>query len=242
MKAVKEGHNQYTFSNGHPIARKLITELYSEQFKRTLDPEKEILITNGGLYSLHCLLHSLVSDENDEVIFLKPMFPLYLGQGKLSRGTMRFVPFKLDENNEWQLDWKILRETLNDKTRVIVLNTPHNPTGKVFTLEELTEISNILEEFPHVYVISDEVYSFLTFDGHEHHCFANIGDNWKKTATIISGGKIFWCTGWKVGWTIGPADMIKQATIIWDASISCHNVPGQVAMARSLKRGNHFLI
>ena len=240
VKAVKEGHNQYTSYRGHPIARKLIAEHYSPQFNRTINPDKEVLITNGGLCSLFWLLQALVSDSNDEIIFLEPMFPQYIWEGMLARGTIRSVPFYLDDKDEWQLDLNILRSTLNEKTRVIVLNTPHNPTGKVFTLDELTQISNILDEFPHVYVISDEVYSFLTFDGHDHYCFANIGDNWKKTATIISGGKIFCSTGWKFGWTIGHADIVKEAAIVSDASITCFNVPGQVAMARSLKQGNIF--
>ncbi len=82
-----------------------------------------------------------------------------------------------------------LRNNLNEKTRMIILNTPHNPTGKVFTIEELNEITEILEGFPNVYVVSDEVYDFLTFDDHEHHMFANLKDNWHKTITVFSGGK-----------------------------------------------------
>lgn len=78
---------------------------------------------------------------------------------------------------------------MNEKTRLIILNTPHNPTGKVFTRAELEEISSILENYPHVFVISDEVYDFLTFDEHEHVMFANIGKNWEKTITVFSGGK-----------------------------------------------------
>ena len=94
------------------------------------------------------------------------------------------------EDSKYRLDLDILKETLNSKTRLIVLNTPHNPTGKVFTLEELEQISDILEEYPHVYVLSDEVYFFLTFDQRPHHFFANIKDNWKKTVTLYSGSKV----------------------------------------------------
>jgi len=90
-----------------------------------------------------------------------------------------------------------------------MLNTPHNPTGKVFTKEELEEISAILEEYPHVYVLSDEVYDFLTFDNREHHIFANIGDNYKKTITVFSGGKQLCCTGWKIGWAFAQPEIIR---------------------------------
>ena len=125
---------------------------------------------------------------------------------------------------------------MSEKTRVILLNTPHNPTGKVFTTEELLEISDILSDYPNCYVIADEVYDFMTFDGREHVLFANIGDNWNRTITIYSGGKLLCCTGWKVGWAIAPAEILRQAVIINDCCTYCHNVPGQVAVTRSLKQ------
>lgn len=235
MKVIEEGHNHYTSCYGHPEARKIIAELYSEKFHRELDPVKETLICNGANGCMDVLLQSFCADENDEVIFIEPYFPQYLGHTQFARGTVRGVPLIVKDDNQWHLDLDAFRETLNEKTRVVILNTPHNPTGKVFTLEELTEISDILEEYPHVYVISDDVYDFLTFEGHEHHIFANIKDNWKKTVTIFSGGKILCCTGWKVGWCFGPAEIIRQAVIFNDTCTYCHNVPGQLAVARSLQ-------
>ena len=118
------------------------------------------------------------------------------------------------------------KNALSEKTRVIILNTPHNPTGKVFTWDELDEITDLLEQYPNAYVISDEVYDFLTFDDREHIMFANLKDNWKKTITVFSGGKMFACTGWKIGWSIAPADIIWQAAVLNDACTYCHNVPG----------------
>lgn len=111
--------------------------------------------------------------------------------------------------HEFKLDLDSLKAALNEKTRLIILNTPHNPTGKVFSRVELLEITEILEEFHHVFVISDEVYDFLTFDDHEHVMFANLKNNWEKTITVFSGGKQFSCTGWKIGWSIAPADIIR---------------------------------
>jgi len=111
--------------------------------------------------------------------------------------------------HEFKLDLDSLKAALNEKTRLIILNTPHNPTGKVFSRAELLEITEILEGFPHVFVISDEVYDFLTFDDHEHVMFANLKNNWEKTITVFSGGKQFSCTGWKIGWSIAPADIIR---------------------------------
>lgn len=235
MDAIKDGHNHYTSCLGHPEARKLIAEQYQPRFNHEIDPMKEMMITNGANGSMDVLLQAMCHDETDEVIFIEPFFAQYTGHTQFARGTIRTVPLEVGEDGEYHLNLDILREVLNDKTRCIIMNTPHNPTGKVFTLKELEEISDILEEYPHVYVLSDDVYDFLTFEGHEHHIFANIKDNWKKTVTIFSGGKILCCTGWKVGWCFGPADIIRQAVIFNDTCTYCHNVPGQIAVARSLK-------
>ena len=96
----------------------------------------------------------------------------------------------------------------------MILNSPHNPTGKVFDIKELEIISEILNDFPEVLVIADEVYEFLTFDNRKHHYFASIGDNWTRTVTIFSGGKLFCCTGWRIGWVIGPEPLLRLGGII----------------------------
>jgi kynurenine--oxoglutarate transaminase/cysteine-S-conjugate beta-lyase/glutamine--phenylpyruvate transaminase len=233
--AVKEGYNQYTSCYGHPEARKLIAEQYSKRFGRDINPVNEILLANGANGCLSVLMQALCADENDEIILIEPFFPPYIGHIEFARGTIRAVPLVVKEDNTWHLDLDVLRSTLNEKTRAILLNTPHNPTGKVFSYDELKEISDILEEHPHVYVVSDDVYDFLTFDDHKHHLFSTIGENWKKTVTIFSGGKILCCTGWKIGWCIGPADILRQAAVFNSCYNYCNNVPGQIAIARSIK-------
>jgi len=115
------------------------------------------------------------------------------------------------------------------------LNTPHNPTGKVFTREELEEITSILKDFPDCMVLADEVYDFLTYDGLEHTRFATIGDNWNRTVTVYSGGKKFNATGWKVGWAIGHQKLVRLGGILNNTSFYCQNTPGQVAMAQALR-------
>jgi aspartate/methionine/tyrosine aminotransferase len=120
--------------------------------------------------------------------------------------------------------------------KVFLYNSPHNPTGKNFTAAEVEEISTILQEFPDVKVISDEVYDFLTFDGRKHIPFASLHDNWKRTVSVYSGGKLFNATGWKLGWCIGPQDLIYKAGVISNTVFYTGNTPGQVAMARSLPK------
>ena len=133
------------------------------------------------------------------------------------------------------LDIERLRQTLTSKTRCLIFNTPHNPTGKCFTRQEQQAITDVLKDFPRCVVITDEVYDFLTFDGLDHVPFASIGDNFKRTVTIKSGGKLLNCTGWKVGWAIGPAELIRLGGIMSNTTVYCTNHPAQVAIADSLK-------
>ena len=123
---------------------------------------------------------------------------------------------------------------MSEKTKVLILNTPHNPTGKCFSREEIETISEILDDYPNVVVLSDEVYDFLTFDGHEHIPFAAVGNNWHRTVSIYSGGKLLMATGWKIGWAIGPERIIKLGGIIHNTVTYCLNNPGQIAISRSL--------
>ena len=189
LEAINQGKNQYTSSYGHPDARKYIAEYYQDKFEHQIDPNTEVLVSNGALTTLNIFFEAFIANEEDEVILIEPFFAFYSPLVLNAKGTIKTVPMVL-EDSKYRLDLDVLKETLNSKTRLIVLNTPHNPTGKVFTLEELEQISDILEEYPHVYVLSDEVYFFLTFDQRPHHFFANIKDNWKKTVTLYSGSKV----------------------------------------------------
>ena len=189
LEAISDGKNQYTSSYGHPEARKYVAEYFQDKFTHQIDPNTEVLMSNGALTTLAIFLEAFIADEEDEVILIEPFFIFYTSLVLNAKGTIKTVPMVL-EDSKFRLDLDKLREALSSKTRLIILNTPHNPTGKVFSLEELEQISDILEEYPNVYVLSDEVYYFLTFDGKPHHIFANIKDNWKKTVTVYSGSKV----------------------------------------------------
>lgn len=115
---------------------------------------------------------------------------------------------------------------MSNKTKLLILNSPHNPTGKCFSFEELLEITKILDKFPNCLVISDEVYNFLTFENQIHIPFSTIKDNWFKTVTIYSGGKLLNATGWRIGWAIGPEKLIKYGSIINNTANYCINHPG----------------
>ena len=147
---------------------------------------------------------------------------------------MKSARLVLDADLNWQIDFESIEAAMNEKTRILIINTPHNPTGKVFTRDELEKISAIVDKYPRCFVLCDEVYETLTFDGRDHVHFASIGDNWKRTISVFSAGKMFNATGWKTGWGIAPKELVRQAVVIVDTRSFCHNVPMQVAFAKSL--------
>lgn len=153
----------------------------------------------------------------------EPCFPQYQDHIQLADAVYKPVPLELKEEGKWGFDPALLRKSLNEKTRIFILNNAHNPTGKLFTLEELETLSSILNEFPDVIVISDDVYESLTFDERNTTLFASIGNNFEKTVSVFSGGKLYCATGWKVGWAIGPEDIIKAAGVIHCATTYCIN-------------------
>ena len=184
---------------------------------------KEVMITSGANGALSCFINALIN-KGDEVVLFEPAFPMLFDHIEMSGGTIKTVP--LEENNEeWSFDPNVLRSVLSDNTKLLVMNSPHNPTGKLFTLEEQLEITEILEDFPNCVVLSDEVYDKLVFDDKEHVSFASLGDNWDRTVTLYSGGKLFLSTGWKVGWAIGPQRIVRLGGIINMATSYCSNHP-----------------
>lgn len=233
---MQAGHNQYTRTFGIPHLVNKIAEVYGPKLGKTLDPMKNILVTQGANGALMSFINAYCN-KGDEVVCFEPMFPLYIDHSEFAGGKVRGVPLTLDDNGIWRFDAEQLKDALKRPTsKVFVFNTPHNPTGKVFSVEEMQQISDILDECPHVLTLSDEVYDFLTFDGLTHTSFATVGNNWNRTISIFSGGKLFNATGWKIGWTIGPEKLIYNGGIVANAVFYCFNTPGQVAISTALDK------
>jgi aspartate/methionine/tyrosine aminotransferase len=142
----------------------------------------------------------------------------------MAGATYKPVPLELVDGN-WTFNPAKFKEALNSKTKILILNNAHNPTGKIFSREELELITNILAAYPNVIVISDDVYEYLTFDGKQSTLFASLGSNFDRTVSVFSGGKLFSATGWKVGWAIGPSDIINAASVVSATTIYCVNAP-----------------
>ena len=237
IDAMNAGHNQYTRTFGIPPLVNKVAQVYGPKLGREIDPMKEVLVTLGANGALMSYINAYCN-KGDQVVCFEPMFPLYLDHAEFAGGKVAGVPLFLD-GNVWKFDPEVLRAELSKPTsKVFVFNTPHNPTGKVFSDEEMQQISDILDDCPHVLVLSDEVYDFLTFDGLTHTSFATVGNNWNRTISIFSGGKLLNATGWKIGWTIGPQKLLYNGGIVSNSCFYTFNVPGQVAMSNSLDKVN----
>ncbi|KAJ1413431.1 pyridoxal phosphate-dependent transferase [Ochromonadaceae sp. CCMP2298] len=164
----------------------------------------------------------------------------------MAGGVCKFVPIELDPSGvgsdgsqgKWELDMNKLEAAVTPKTKLMLINTPHNPTGKVFTLEELQAIAHILERHPHVTAVMDEVYEKLVFDGREHIRLASLPGMWERCLTVSSCGKTFSATGWKVGWVYGAADLVKPIVLANQWIQYCVSAPTQRALSSILAQAD----
>lgn len=206
--------NQYSPTKGRPRLKKALADAYSPFFGRKLDPDTEVTITTGANEGMLSAFMGFI-EPGDEVIIFEPFFDQYLSNIEMPGGKIRYVPMsppkdgaeKTTSAGEWTIDWDVLESSFNSKTKMIVLNTPHNPVGKVFTKEELQRIGNLCLKHE-VIILSDEVYDRLYYVPFTRIAtlspeLANI------TITVGSAGKNFYATGWRVGYLIGPPELIK---------------------------------
>lgn len=210
--ALDGNFNQYTRSGGHLRLVNAIAKHYSPLMGLNLDPLTQITTTVGATEAIFACTQSLLN-PGDEVVVFEPAFDIYSAQVQMAGGVCRFVPLELKTDASGKLAWTYdqakLEAAFTPRTRMLLLNTPHNPTGKVFTTAELSAIAATVSRYEDVVVVADEVYENLVFDNHVHVRFATLPGMFDRTITVSSAGKTFSVTGWKVGWTIGPAHLIK---------------------------------
>jgi len=235
--------NQYARSYAHMPLAEVLADDYTERFGREINPATEIATAVGCTNALFCALQGMIS-PGDEVLLLEPAFDVYIAQTKMAGGAVKFVPLRSNPekkaestaNEAFILDMEELENAITDKTRAFVLNSPHNPTGKMFSREEMTKIAEIIERHPQVTVIADEVYEHIVFDvvNSPHISFATIPGMYDRTLTLSSSGKTFSATGWKVGWAVGPPHLVHAVTSVQQHVNFSAPTPNQDAIAQCL--------
>lgn len=234
QQAVGANINQYAITWGAQNLRRAIAAKFAAWQKIEIDPESEITVCCGSTEAMIATLLALV-DPGEEVIVFEPFYENYGPDAILSGATPRYVTLypPAEENGEWSFDPAALRAAFNSKTRAIILNTPHNPTGKVFTRAELDLIRDLCVEFD-VLAITDEIYEHILYDGSEHISLATIDGMRERTVTINSLSKSYSVTGWRVGWAIASPALTAAIRKVHDFLTVGAAAPLQAAGAAAL--------
>lgn len=196
--------NQYAPGIGQPRLRRAIAHKMLRHYGVELDPDSEVAVTVGATEAIFAAILGLV-DPGDEVILFEPYYDSYLPSLQMAGGVPRYYTLRPPD---WRIDPDELAALFNERTKAIVINTPHNPTGKVFSEEELALIARLCNEHD-VIAITDEVYEHITFDGTRHHSLITFPGMRQRTVAISSAGKTFSVTGWKVGWAVGDPTLVR---------------------------------
>ena len=229
FEAMLEGNNQYARPWGHPNLVEAVANKVLRETRIDLDPYSQVHVFTGATGALASCVIGLLN-PGDEVILFEPFYDSYPALAKMTGAIPKYytLPFP-----DFEIDPDKLRALFNSNTKMIILNTPHNPSGKVFSQAELEMIADLAKEFDAI-VIADEVYEYLTFDGFEHISIATLPDMFERTLTISSTGKTFSMTGWKIGWATGPYELLLAANRAHQNFIFCVAAPLQIAMAKAI--------
>ncbi|TFD04220.1 MULTISPECIES: aminotransferase class I/II-fold pyridoxal phosphate-dependent enzyme [unclassified Cryobacterium] len=227
-QAISDGVNQYPPGRGQPILLEAIARHQQRFYGLTLDAGSEILVTAGATEALAATILALI-EPGDEVVTFEPFYDAYGGLIGLGGGIHRTVPLRAPD---FQPDLDALRAAVTDRTRLIIVNDPHNPTGSVFPRETLELIVELAQQH-NALIVTDEVYEHLTF-GAPHIPIATLPGAWERTVTISSGGKTFSLTGWKVGWLSAPAAIVTAILAVKQFLTYVNAAPFQPAIAVGL--------
>lgn len=231
-EAISDGRNQYPPGIGVPELRHAVARQQRDRYGLDYDPDREVLITVGATEAIAGAVVGLV-EPGDEVIMIEPYYDAYAAAVGMAGGVRRVVPL-VPDGDGFRLDRERLAAAFGPKTSMVVVNSPHNPTGTVLSTDDLAEIARLCVEHD-VIAVTDEVYEYLVFDGRTHTPLAALPGMRERTLRISSSGKTFNCTGWKVGWVSGPPELVGAARTAKQYMSYVGSGPFQPAVAHALE-------
>jgi len=235
-QAMLQGHNQYSAMQGYYGLREIISEKIEKLHGRSYDPEKEITVTVGATQAIFTAITAFVH-PGDEVIVLKPAYDCYEPAIEVNGGVL--VPVQL-KGKDYQVDWEEFKTKIGARTRMVVINTPHNPSGRIFSKTDMLRLQEILKDTD-IIVVSDEVYEHIVFDGEQHESVSRFADLASRSFVCASFGKTFHVTGWKMGYCAAPAELMHEFRKTHQFAVFCVDHPVQRALAEYLRNEDHYL-
>lgn len=228
--AMKKGHNQYAHMNGLPGLLNAISEKIFALYQTQVNNKEEITITPGGTYAIYTALTSILY-PGDEVIVFEPAFDSYIPNIEINGAIPVLIPLTFPE---YKIDWELVKSKISPATKCIIINSPHNPTGSVIDKNDIAELRKIVENTS-IFILSDEVYEHIIFDGIEHQSILRYPDLFQRSFVCFSFGKVYNCTGWKIGYSVAPQYMMKEFRKVHQFNCFSCNAPVQFALAEFLK-------
>ncbi|MBZ9728200.1 methionine aminotransferase [Salegentibacter sp. JZCK2] len=235
-EAMKDGYNQYPPMNGIPELREQIVAKIENLYGKKYNEASEIIFTAGATQALYCAISAFVH-PGDEVIVFKPAYDSYEPDIKLAGGKPVLIELK---GKDFTIDWQEVEEKITAKTRMIIINTPHNPTGTILSKSDMQRLEKLLSN-TNIILLSDEVYEHLIFDNEDHQSASKYPGLAERAIVCASFGKTFHNTGWKMGYCIAPEVLMKEIIKFHQATVFCVNHPMQRAFAEYLKKPEHYL-
>jgi methionine transaminase len=235
-KAMRDGFNQYAPMPGHPPLMKTLADKIESLYKHSVNPETEITITPGGTYAIYSALSTFLQ-SGDEVIVFEPAYDSYIPNIWMNGAVP--VPISL-EYPTYRIDWEKVRAAKSAKTKAIILNSPHNPTGSVLSADDIEELRRFVFD-TNIFIVSDEVYEHIILDGKPHCSILRYPDLFERSFVCFSLGKVFHCTGWKLGYCVAPEGLTKEFRKFHQFNAFSCFTPTQVALATFLKEPSHYL-
>lgn len=241
-KAMRDGHNQYAPMPGVPVLREAIAQKTARCYNVAYNPETEITVTTGATEAIYAAITTVVQPRRsagprdagpDEVIVFEPAYDSYVPAIELSGGKPVFI--SLGESTVGSaIDWNVVRGKITDRTRLIIVNTPHNPTGYVWSSDDLSQLAELVQRHD-LFVISDEVYEHIIFDNRMHHSLMQHPVLRERTFVVGSFGKTFHTTGWKIGYCLAPAHLTAEFRKVHQFVTFSVSTPMQYALAEYLR-------
>jgi len=233
--AMKEGHNQYAPMPGVMRLREMIAEKTEELYGAKYNPETEITVTAGATQAIYTAIAATIR-EGDEVIIFEPAYDCYEPAIELNGGKTIYLQLQAPD---YTINWNEVKKRVNHHTRMIIINSPHNPCGSILTAEDMKTLEKITKN-TEIIILADEVYEHIIFDGHRHESMAKYPNLASRSFIISSFGKTFHTTGWKVGYCLAPKELMTEFRKVHQFNVFCVNTPMQYGIAEFLKNKSHY--